>query len=336
MAIVLSVVLYHFLGDDYYNEYETPMLAAKLEYFHRKDFNTAFVGTSKTLRQVDPKKFSQLANENMNAFNMGVAGLFPFRMLDYGERVSEKAGIKNMFVELAPLDIIGINYDSNPNILALNFGRFWKAFEHISYSQISNRIKLSYYVNYCKALSYKYLGIGAEKQLALILESTVYPNAEKESKIDRTFENDGFITYTQLVEMGQMPAYRLKDHNALKANPKLLESTIKTYKKTQASLSAVEDGYIKEYLEFASKISEKGIIIVFYLPPRQLDYGLAPVLNLRDRLKEKGYAVLDCSDPTEYPELYTLENSFDVSHLNKNGAALFTEALAKQYNQLNH
>jgi hypothetical protein len=41
--------------------------------------------------------------------------------------------------------------------------------------------------------------------------------------------------------------------------------------------------------------------------------------------------VLNFSDPSAYPELFTEETHFDADHLNVNGSRLFTEALAERF-----
>jgi len=333
-AIVCSIALYHFPSKDLYSNYETSYLVNKLNIFldSKNDYNTAFVGTSKTLRQIDPLQFSAEVGNNTNAFNMGITGLFPFRMVDLAKKVSEKENLKTLFVEIAPLDRIGINYDSNPNIYALSPKRYFTALNYANNNQLGFRTKIGYLLNYSKAFLYKYLGFGGSKQLTLHLGILDYPISKENKLVNKSIKSGGFAPFAPMLKEGILPKSRINDHKRFLKNPKKqLEQTVNSYQKTKKGLPTTNDRFLKELISFGKETKTKGIEVIFILPPRQMDYGLPAVLNQKKQLVKSGFKVFDCSDPTEHIALYETENSFDISHLNDEGAAIFTSALAQLY-----
>ena len=332
LSIICSVILYHGADNNFYKEYEASTLTSKLDFFlENGDYNTAFIGTSKTLRQVDTKLFSDHFDEKIYAFNMGIIGLFPFRMVDYIEKISFKKGLKYIFIEIAPIDRVGTNYDYNPNIHALSPIRSLALLDYLKSNQIKFRTKIGYLINYSRALAYKYLGLGGSKQLLLLFggnQPKITPNFN--DNIDR----NGFSPFDPLVEKGLVSKNMLRGSADLKKNPKQIGRTIESYKSAQKNLSKSTDRFLLSVEQLALNISRKGITPIFILPPRQMDYGLSPVLNQKNYLKEKGFHVFDFSDPSEYPELYLVENSFDLSHLNEKGATIYTNKIISKFEKI--
>ena len=331
-SIICSVVLYHGVNKDFYKEYEDPTLNSKLNFFLEDNkFNTAFVGTSKTLRQIDTKIFSDYFGKKISAFNMGVIGLFPFRMNDFAERVSTKKRLKYLFIEIAPIDRVGSNYDYNPNILALSPSRFFTLLDYLKSNQIKLKTKLGYIVHYSRAFTYKYLGLGGSKQL-LLLSGANKP--EVVPSYNDNNDRNGFSPFDPLIKKGHFSKNMLKGSADLKKNPTQITRVIASYKTAQENLNKTTDRFLLSIEKLAVSISEKGVTPIFVVPPRQMDYGLSPVLNQKNYLKEKGFHVFDFSDPEEYPALYLVENSFDLSHLNEKGATIYTNNIISKFEEI--
>jgi hypothetical protein len=68
------------------------------------------------------------------------------------------------------------------------------------------------------------------------------------------------------------------------------------------------------------------------LPPRykrKTYVELLPVFNQIDARHR-----IDLANPFTYPEFYSLDNTYDITHFNNKGAALFTEKMAEEFKRL--
>jgi hypothetical protein len=102
-------------------------------------------------------------------------------------------------------------------------------------------------------------------------------------------------------------------------------------RKVQAIISDEKASEINNVLlnklnQLISLSAEKNVNLIFILPPRLPSYKT--VLPL-------GYALgnlrfFDLSSPDCYPELWMLETSFDVAHMNCDGASIYTQSLVQQ------
>ena len=75
---------------------------------------------------------------------------------------------------------------------------------------------------------------------------------------------------------------------------------------------------------------EKGIELFFIIPPRLKRYE--ELFALKSALGDN--KVIDLSSVQEYPALYKPENSFDIGHLNRKGAVLFSEYMAIKFQKI--
>ncbi len=80
------------------------------------------------------------------------------------------------------------------------------------------------------------------------------------------------------------------------------------------------------------KAKENGIHLVFLLSPR-IDYNqyneLIPLFNHIDE-----HHRIEISDARKYPQLYSAAYSFDDTHLNEEGADIYTAILARKLTAL--
>ena len=71
----------------------------------------------------------------------------------------------------------------------------------------------------------------------------------------------------------------------------------------------------------AASVREAGAEPVFLMPP-----SFRPALFFADSDR---YRVLRYHDPARFPELFELEHRFDLKHLNREGAEIYTRMLAR-------
>jgi len=74
------------------------------------------------------------------------------------------------------------------------------------------------------------------------------------------------------------------------------------------------------------RLKEEKVVPILIIPPT-----VNATRYLPTQLAKQSLTVLDFSDPREYPELFTLDHRLDGSHLNYDGAELFTKALVRKF-----
>lgn len=112
---------------------------------------------------------------------------------------------------------------------------------------------------------------------------------------------------------------------------------LKNTDKLSARKEAIQNEYKLDELKFYSneliivqkiiKSCELNDITSIFIKParRQKSLGL---------YKQVKVSKIDLSNPVEYPEFYTLLNTFDFSHLNSSGAKLYSLELAKKFGEI--
>ena len=73
------------------------------------------------------------------------------------------------------------------------------------------------------------------------------------------------------------------------------------------------------------------INLVFVLPPRKTSHYIS---NLYASIPEKNKIQL--ADALEFPQLYIVNHSFDVGHLNTKGSEIYSKLLAIKLLELEH
>jgi len=92
------------------------------------------------------------------------------------------------------------------------------------------------------------------------------------------------------------------------------------------------DKVIDEAERLADALILRGVDVYFLLPPLLTNSNY--LLTAKAYLEMDGYNVIDISSPDTYPEVYEIQNVRDIRHLNRGGALLNTENLAKEYLKL--
>jgi len=154
-------------------------------------------------------------------------------------------------------------------------------------------------------------------------------------KDDRTYEflgkdKNGFFSLNEHMEyLGGNSTFH-KRSAAFKSNRGILREKILKSEKSfskhnyETFLNPV---HLRMVLNLIQRSEEKGIYLIFIIPPRLNNYG--ELLAIKQKLPKKN--VIELADVNKYPELYKVDLSFDGWHLNKKGAAAFTTYLADEF-----
>jgi len=309
---------------------------------HRDEYNMLVIGSSRVYRQVDPEILDSLVitPEKIKSFNFGVNWLFIPETFYVFNNLVKKEGLKYNYViiELSKIRSIDYaNFYTTRTIYWTNFSNYSFAVKAIASSNFAIHEKvatiLAYSVNYIgnlinlgyitEALSYKahlplYAGfpeMGAKSNGYNTL--TTQPIGSSFSKEENTEARHlKFLSDTSAVTRRLHMSTRQFDK--FEKNPELLKR------------------YNKYYADHLNKMIDEaknnGTHLVFLMSPR-VDLNqyneLIPLFNNINPAHQ-----IEISDGRKYPELYMAANSFDETHLNTEGAKIYTTILATKMNEL--
>lgn len=329
---VLSTIIYSIHPDEYYDHYEVCLLTEKQEVlFDRGDaVNTVFIGTSKTHRQLIPALFDSIV-PGAYAFNLGQGSLTAPRNLDFANHLLEKkSDFKAVFIELAVLDRILSNYQSDPVIQYMSLQRYAQGLDYaLHFKKMGWQEKWQYFRYYSLAFFYKYLGFSSRKRIKLLLNYPVFELPTGCAKFD-IMANRGFYAVDDEFRENPGPELHARRDAFLKRPlPKGLYVGSQAAKKIDPTL------FNQEFRKNLKNWKQNNIPVYFLLPPRAYKAELYILEQLKAIAEEEGFPVFDFSSPEQYPELYEVETSFDNAHMNKEGAKIYTQLVAEKYKALN-
>ena len=309
---------------------------------HRDDYNMLVIGSSRVYRQVDPEILDSLviAPEKIKSFNFGVNWLFIPETFYVYDNLVKKEELKYNYVIIEISKIRSIDFANfyttrtkywtnfSNTIFAIkaiwssNFAIHEKVATVLSYSvnYLSNLINLGYFT---EAFSYTtnkslYAGfpdMGEQKNGYNTL--TTQPIGSSLSKEENTeARHKKFLSDTSVVTNRLSMSTRQFDK--FEKNPQLLNRYNTYYA-----------NHINKMIDDAKK---NGTHLVFLMSPR-VDLNqyneLIPLFNNIQPAHR-----IEISDGRKYPELYLAANSFDETHLNTEGAKIYTTILATKMNEL--
>ncbi|MCB0458303.1 MAG: hypothetical protein KDC91_11215, partial [Flavobacteriaceae bacterium] len=115
--------------------------------------------------------------------------------------------------------------------------------------------------------------------------------------------------------------------NTLLENPEQLEQRVqKSIKNEQTPVDDFDRVLLKKIYALIERSEKQGIQLVFILSPRNID---TETYKVSTQIPQEHF--LDLSSASRFPELYSLENSFDLGHLNDQGTAFYTKLLVEEY-----
>jgi hypothetical protein len=271
--------------------------------------------------------------DGANAYNLGYAGLFPYRSYDYLNYLAleESKSVKKVFIELSPIALLGQNYNTDPFIYSANLRQYLEVVDFCFEGPHSIPIKIKYLGGYSLLVAYKYLGIGASNYLNRCLYGpSIFDTIPKNQmpayqkgflSLDEDFAAKGDNFEDLISRKKDFNKHYKKELNKYKNAYNSFLSSSKKYSIDKFSLYIIEQ---------AKMLESQGIEVAFIISPRQ---ELGDLLYVKNQKKILGdFKVHDFSNPDEYPALFTRENSFDRVHLNEQGATLFTKYLAEKVN----
>jgi hypothetical protein len=279
--------------------------------------NTLFMGTSRTYRQIDPAIIdSVLATEKIKSYNLGATGTFhPENMYLFEEVVQHTSGtapVKYLFMELTDLvPIEFVNWFAPQSYYYIDAGylRFVLSsyFEREDFS-FFQKIKYAYPFVQGYLLNHLFLVNPLHASPELAIYTGEHQNGFYPLDLD--------VQQNQKVQLKERYTAFKKDTSALTARLQIQYEQRKPH---------VNTTLLKRLNQMMARAEQHHIRMYYIIPPRLKEYR--DMAALSEHLPEN--RVIDMGSHADYPDLYLAKYSFDVAHLNSQGAALYSRYLAQ-------
>ncbi len=303
-----------------------PVIEPKLTWLgsHGAEFDTLFLGSSRTYRQMIPELFDELtaeASQPTHSFNLGVDGMRPPEDTYLLEKTLPL--LKKPRLVLVECNEIRVRLRSaDRDTMRLVYWHDWKRqsvltrrafFSDDQPRKLKSRFRDAgkIWPDYAAHTAYwlentTHLGRGVE-----LLQRWIAPSVKPPMGLHEVGPRmDGFRI---------LPGYEQFDPRA-----------IPEYEKDMARLLTRppnnDDGDSVSRAEIAEKrriIEQAGARMILVIPPYM------DSLSFRPKQGGEIPLVLDLSSPQKYPEFYKLENRADTGHLNRAGAEHYTREIVR-------
>lgn len=314
-----------------------PWYSSKLQYLEEQNqaqHNTFFFGSSRIYRQIDPSMFDSTVERAdgipTHSFNMGAPATFCPQSYFLYEKFLESdkaAQAKTCFLELMEVDGIRdffmhqerTTYWQNPKDVIFAVRSI------MANKRISLLAKLKYSSNYLISYSEKVLHLGHFGQQLTTRDYYHEKYAGPEKNGFFSLERD--LKTTDDLEVKEHLSTRFavprEDPNTI---VKRKQSILRRYQTVTDTIDQVNLERIKELIR---QSKDQGIHLICLLSPRNASQEL---VNLSRQLPKEHF--IDMANPESFDELYTLDNSFDIGHLNDKGSTLYSKLLALEFSKI--
>ncbi len=310
-----------------------PIIHAKYKAYQAQaeEINTLLIGTSRTYRHLDPALLDALVGEpfDIRAFNLGApAYYYPKSGQLYRAILTDKPpALEYALFEFGRIDVPRPpNLHTKEHIYWYDFRETIFLLRHTWSLAIPPRRKLTF--------SQRHVISWLEKEANLGLGVSLLNYALNGVTSEPRWlgpRGDGFYALDNALADGARDVRARRDEylaTPSEADERRVESQA-AYEAGLAS-DAYSSALLERYLALIELSEREGVYLVFYLPPRLgADYReLVPVFEQLPPAHR-----IDLAPPSEHPLYYAQAYTFDVGHLNSEGARLFTQDVAAEWTQ---
>lgn len=317
LFLILFAILSVFIGNllprrTYWGNDEYNSKIEVYKQYHRNSLNTVFFGSSRILTGVIPSLFDSVVNNTLQkravSFNLASAGTwFSETCFLYDEFLKDPQLYSNV-------DLVLLEFQ---NVMSIRWDRI--STDKVIYYQNANNLKF----------------------IADYITHEDDPIAKKSIKTTHYLGSYGFAYLENLLHVGksdllfssnrEKPQIENRGYKKLEFNPNLVsEAEIKSYSENSQKYLGVNSetfnqSFNQRLIKMIHDSKEKGIKLIFILPPVKLTQGMIAVFNSIP----EGNKIEVC-DSRKYPQLYLKENWSDETHFNYKGARTFTGYVAEK------
>jgi len=325
----------------------------KSQYYlrHQEKFNAIYVGGSLEYRHIDPHVMDSVAKSNgidLRSFNLGNDGYNLPLQVWVTEHMIDKAG--------DDLDYIFLSLSSDPLFFkAILHTKEWVYWQNLQSTCLSLRVmwQMPIPMKDKQKYSYFYLMSTMENLLKFGFMDDLVDFHTKDRSADSIYlgrNKNGYFPYDDeeafLAVRENLPeeiVKKIKNNNLSRLdyqqNVAKREGLTKTWTESIANYVPGSDPwkcgdknvYLQTYLSLYKKCKEKGIQLIFVMPPKgRSEYDL--LLSIYERLPADSRISL--ADPARYPDFFTLENGYNYHHMNARGAAIYSRVFGEKFVEL--
>jgi len=326
LIILMTMVIEKVFSISSFTDYHwgNPLYAEKISDSENHVYlDVFFLGSSQFYRHINPIEFDQITNSK--SYNLGVQGLATPENYFLFQKMLEEESIPSnstVFIALSGLQSIApANFYSKRSTYFLNAGILNSCIRIILKEPHSYKTKIFRSYSFLANYTYKTLGLPRFRHW---LSGAKYRGTRNftEKKGFLALDDDEDDEFINRKNAFQNKQSELDKRRGIAAN------AFQTASKKGNSNKA----HLQKIRSLIEQAKEKNINLYFVITPRKKSY--LEIINLSKNLPKD--LVINLADPSVYPEFYSIENSFDIGHLNKKGARLFTQRLAEEYLKLNN
>jgi len=275
------------------------------------EYDLIFIGSSRTHVHVIPQIIDSVLNTRSFSLAAGaVQNPETWFFIDHFLRNNSSSKMpKYLVIELQSiLPISDKNQHTSRAKYFLDYERFQTAFAHF--------LEKSDHTN-----AWKYIRNFTENQMKMgVLPDQIWltlKSQRRQSKVKEKLETGaGYYPFVMTPANIERRVNFMKDTSSLSVRKNYI---LKEYQKS-ISVSSQESRIIQELI---NQCKANAVVPIFIKSVRSVGgWGLYNQLKNADKI--------DMSNPIEYPEFYTFENTLDAGHLNPQGAKLYSLELAKK------
>jgi hypothetical protein len=310
-----------------------PWFSVKIQHLEetKSKNNVFFFGSSRVYRQINPHVFDSVVNGNtqfqIKSFNCGASATFnPQSYYLYENFLNSEISknVKYCIFELTDISLLGdpimhqerTSYYQNFSDLLFVCKSFYQN------NSIKNEVKYKSVKNYGISYIEKLFHLGHFRNQ--IVNKDFY-----NKRYLGPYENGFFPLEKDLLSTEDT----VVKNNLLMRKQKIVDNPYIIEKRKEKMIEAYNNPS-KDYdqinlhrvLKLIQMSNEQGIQLIFLMSPRNSSPGL---VNLSRKIPEKNF--IDMCNPKFNSDFYNYEYSFDVGHLNLEGANLYTKMLALEF-----
>lgn len=306
-----------------------PIFKAKYDDFSKRkeSFNSVIFGSSRLYRHVNVLYLDSLLNDyNLSTYNFSNGATYnpeSYFLYDRFLESKDSENIKYAFVELQQLHPYS---DSNTKTTKASYWNTIKylyySFVYINNSDYDSEKKQELYSCYLRSFFFG------------LFDFSFLKNIFKSSEI-MDIGNNGFYPLEKAMNENDKNDGFKKRWEKLHSDTTLLKNRIESAKIKIESIpsKALNKYHLKFLNSLISRSSQKGVKLIYILPPRLTNNQYNELIPICNSLPPENTIIL--YSYSVYGDLYTIDNSFDIGHLNSKGANLFTKYISDDFKKIN-
>jgi hypothetical protein len=301
------------------------IVSEKLAYLaeHPDDYDILMVGSSRVYRQISPAAFDRVLAEAgypLRSFNLGIGAAKVPEVSFLLKRLAREQKIRPRYILVDPdglyASIAEVNTNRQREIYWHERPETKLALQSLEEDELLTRTTQAQ--RHIRARIFNQLGYG---RLRGFLVGVLRSGTEREQILGE--RGDGFVPYTTR----GAEKFERQRHQFFLANLDRYHKGVAGQQRRLARPGRLRPHEISMFEHLERAIEATGAEPIFILSPVTHSRGAARKAHRRGILP----VLLAFDEPERYPRLYKVGNRFDMTHLNRRGALIYSELLARAF-----